>query len=385
MIRLLTACLALALALTPSAVPADDLFPAHTDITPESVSAVEQALEFLAAHQDKASGSWHSKVGYKLNQRYEVTAVDKPHVGVTALAGLAFLAAGHLPARGKYGEVIGSATDYLVGRVGEDGYISDNGSRMYSHAFATLFLAEVYGMTDRSDVRSKLQDAVDFIVDCQNELGSWRYEPFAAESDMSITVCQLNALRAARNVGIRVPRSTIDRAADYVARSYVHDARGGGGGGLGSWESYYRLERGSFRYQAQSYTRSSFALTAAGLAALHNAGINGLRFSSPNVGEVDLSASIGFLRETFDRVSVNSDYQFHYFYWYGHYYATQALYVIGGEAWNEYYPMVRREILGGQLSSGAFPCKVGPGESFSTAVGAIILSLPYGYLPIFQR
>lgn len=380
MIRVLTACLLLAL--VPRAAHADDLTPTHTDITPESVAAVERALEYLAARQDRATGSWHSQVGYKLNQAYEVTAVDKPHVGVTALAGLAFLAAGHLPARGKYGEVLGAATDYLVGRVGEDGYISDNGSRMYSHAFATLFLAEVYGMTDRSDVRSKLQDAVDFIVDCQNELGSWRYEPFAAESDMSITVCQLNALRAARNVGIRVPRSTIDRAADYVARSYVHDARGGGGR---AWESYYRLERGSFRYQAQNYTRSSFALTAAGLAALHNAGINGLRFSSPNVGEVDLSHSIAFLRDTHDRVSGDSKYKYHYFYWYGHYYATQALYVIGGEAWNEYFPMLRREILAGQSLDGSFPCRVGPGESFSTAVGAIILSLPYGYLPIFQR
>ncbi|GJM21173.1 MAG: hypothetical protein DHS20C15_10880 [Planctomycetota bacterium] len=381
MIRNLIACMLFTLA--PLARSADDLAPAHTDITPESVAAVGRALEFLAAHQDPDSGAWISDVGYKLNQNYELTAVNKPHVGVTALAGLAFLSAGHLPSRGKYGAGLGRATDYLLGRVGEDGYISDNGSRMYSHAFATLFLAEVYGMTDRSDVRSKLQNAVDFIVDCQNELGSWRYEPFAAESDMSITVCQLNALRAARNVGIRVPRSTIDRAAEYVAQSYVSSAGNGG-----QWQSYYALERGSFRYQAQSFTRSSFALTAAGLAALHNAGINGLRFKSASVGEIDLNHSISFLRETYDRVSANSrsNYAFHYFYWYGHYYATQALYVIGGEAWREYYPMIQGEILDNQLSDGSFPTgTAGPGKNFSTAMGAIILSLPYGYLPIFQR
>jgi prenyltransferase beta subunit len=92
---------------------------------------------------------------------------------------------------------------------------------MYSHAFATLFLAEVYGMTHRAEVREKLQKAVDFIVNSQNAEGAWRYEPYAAESDMSIVVCQVIALRAARNIGIRVPKSVVDRAARYVVDSAV--------------------------------------------------------------------------------------------------------------------------------------------------------------------
>ena len=76
---------------------------------------------------------------------------------------------------------------------------------MYSHAFATLFLAEVYGMVEREDVKRTLQRSVDLIVDSQNAEGGWRYKPFARESDMSITVCQVLALRSARNVGIHVP------------------------------------------------------------------------------------------------------------------------------------------------------------------------------------
>ena len=76
---------------------------------------------------------------------------------------------------------------------------------MYSHAFASLFLAEIYGMTHRQDVRTKLQAAVDFIVRSQNAEGGWRYVPLARESDMSIVVCQVLALCAARNIGIRVP------------------------------------------------------------------------------------------------------------------------------------------------------------------------------------
>jgi hypothetical protein len=358
------------------------------DITPDSVAAVDRALAFLAEHQN-ADGSWTADVGFKLNQAYEVTADDQHHVGVTALAGLAYLSAGQLPGRGRYGDVIGRATDFVLDCVDEKGFIAAHDTRMYSHAFATLFLAEVYGMTDRADVRDKLQAAVDYIVDCQNQEGAWRYMPFAVESDMSITVCQLNALRGARNVGIRVPRSTIDRAASYVASSYVQRDEGSMGFG---YDNYYRIGRGSFRYQAspQRHTRSSFALTAAGIAALHNTGNYGSTLQpaladKAQAATIDLDASIDFLLDHYDLVSAGSPYTFHYFYWYGHYYATQALYVIGGKAWAWYYPRMREELVRGQLATGAWPCTAGPGENFSTAVGAIILSLPYGYLPIFQR
>jgi hypothetical protein len=347
------------------------------DITPDSVAAVERALEWLALHQNP-DGSWSGDVGFKLNQNYEVTARNQPHVGVTALAGMAFLAAGQVPGRGAYDETIARATDFVLSCVQEDGYIRAHETRMYSHAFSTLFLAEVYGMTERQDVREKLQSAVDFIVDAQNREGAWRYEPHAVESDMSIAVCQLNALRGARNVGIRVPRSTIDRARLYVQRSYVTRDEG-------QMDEYYRSDRGSFKYQATRNTRSSFALTAAGLAALHNSGTYGAELLGPDGKPIDLNASADFLTDNFDVVSGDSRYKWHYFYWYGHYYATQALYVVGGKSWAWYYPRLRDELVGGQRADGSWPCTYGPGSAFSTAVGAIILSLPFGYLPIFQR
>ena len=188
-------------------------------------------------------------------------------------------------------------------------------------------------------MRERLQLAVDFIVDNQNEEGGWRYVPKAVESDMSVTVCQLNALRGARNVGIRVPRGTIDAARRYVSRSYVdaNEAVPDEGIYFDGSSSYYRLGKGSFRYQAGSgvryNTRSSFALTAAGLAALHNAGEYGreLKADGAKPGQTpDLQASVDFLLDHVDLVSGRSPYTFHYFYWYGHYYATQALYVVGG-------------------------------------------------------
>lgn len=349
------------------------------DITPASVAAVEHALAWLAAHQN-SDGSWSGDIGFKLNQGYEVTSHNEEHVGVTALAGLAFLSAGHVPGRGTYDDTIAKATGYVLSCVQENGYITAHQTRMYSHAFATLFLAEVYGMTERHDVREKLQLAVDLIVATQNREGAWRYEPYAVESDMSIAVCQLNALRGARNVGIRVPRSTIDRARAYVQKSYVTRDEGP------AFDDYYRLDRGSFRYQAMHNTRSSFALTAAGLAALHNSGTyGGGDLIGPDGKPIDLNASVEFLTDHYDLISGDSPYKFHYFYWYGHYYGVQSLYVVGGKAWAWYYPRLRLELIEGQRPDGTWPCTYGPGPAFSTAVGAIILSLPFGYLPVFQR
>jgi hypothetical protein len=212
-----------ALALATAALPAQERRGRDDEpllITQRMRDAVERGHEWLAAAQHP-DGYWSQDVGFKLNQDYRLTEADKPHVGVTALALMSFLAGGHLPGRGKYGDNIDRGLDYVLSCVRENGYITDWGSRMYSHAFATLFLAEIYGMTRRTDVRRALQDAVNIIVDSQNSEGGWRYKPFARESDMSITVCQVLALRSSRNVGITVSARTIRDAENYVRRSAV--------------------------------------------------------------------------------------------------------------------------------------------------------------------
>jgi hypothetical protein len=339
--------------------------------------AAQRGLDYLVKRQNP-DGSWDGDIGFKLNQDYEVERNSRPHVGVTALAGIAFLAGGHLPERGKYGRTVSQCIDFLLSCVNDEGYITKNGTRMYSHAFATLFLAEVYGMTRRADVERKLQEAVTLIVKCQNKMGSWRYKPFAPESDMSVTVCQLMALRAARNVGIKVPKSTIDRAVLYVRRSRVSDddLRGLR---FSNYERYYRVDRGAFYYQiynngSMTGLRSSFSLTAAGIASLYNAG---------KYSDEELQESLQYLRETFDIVT--EDYSAHYFFWYGHYYAVQAMYTAGEPHWGWYRDRIFRELLKMQRSDGHWDNFQGPGENFATAIAAIILQIHMGYLPIFER
>ena len=349
-------------------------------VTDEQREAVKRGLAWLAEHQ-AADGSWRANVGYKLNEDYNSTAVDRGHIGVTALAGMAFLAGGNLPARGEYGPEIERALDFILSKVRDDGYITSSGSRMYSHAFATLFLAEIYGMTHREDVRKKLQQAVDFIVKSQNAQGGWRYEPYAAESDMSIVVCQVLALRAARNIGIRVPKTTVDKAARYVVKSAVTEqsARGVRYGRFN-----YVNEVGSFHYQPESASRSSFTLTAAGVTALHGVGIY-----SDQAIERGIEYLIREHQPFNKRWGLRNRNKGHYFFWYGHYYAVQAFYTYGNKfqstVWTQYFERLRGDLLSLQNKDGSWPNDVGPGLAFGTAAACLILEIPYRFLPIFQR
>ncbi|MBP8301927.1 MAG: terpene cyclase/mutase family protein [Planctomycetes bacterium] len=339
-------------------------------IDDELRESVRRGLDWLQAHQDK-DGSWHEIVGYKLNTDYEaLDSRPQPHVGVTALALMSFLAGGHLPDRGKYGDVLHKGIDFILSCSQDDGQLTANGTRMYSHAFATLFLAEVYGMVERADVKKTLQRSVDLIVDSQNAEGGWRYRPFARESDMSITVCQVLALRSARNVGIHVPISTIRNAQSYVYRSAVRGNERRYRYGQGA----YGDDSGSFRYQNRDQTRATFPLTAAGVTTLYAAG----EYDSPIIRDA---------LEYLDRrmPSFNEESEDHYFFYYGHYYAVQAYYITGDPKWTKYFRTMKTLLLQKQRKDGSWPCRAGPGEAFSTAVATLILQIPLQYLPIFQR
>lgn len=321
---------------------------AQRELTPDARAAIKRGLEFLKRTQSD-NGAWRCKVGYKLNYSYRATSDGTSHIGVTSLAGIAFLANGNLPGRGKYGDVVSKALEYVLSKVKNTGYITDNGSRMYSHAFATLFLAEVYGMTKMVRIREKLKRAVKSIVDSQNDTGGWRYLPGAPDADMSIAVCQVQALRAARNAGITVPRATITKAIGYVKRS----AR---------WD-------GAFKYQDLGRSRVSFALTAAGVTALHGAGV---------YSDTAIEKGLNYLERNRHDVTAGT-----YFFYYGQYYAVQAMYMAGGRHWQRWFPWIRDELVKSQTDNGSWPSMVG--TPFGTSMSCIILQIPYRYLPIFQR
>ena len=92
--------------------------------------SVKRGLDWLQAHQ-RRDGHWAELVGYKLNTDYETLDPDSlPHVGVTSLALMSFLAGGHLPDRGEYGAAVRNGLDFVLSCAKDDGQIMQNGTRL---------------------------------------------------------------------------------------------------------------------------------------------------------------------------------------------------------------------------------------------------------------
>jgi hypothetical protein len=308
-------------------------------LTPPARQAIDKGLAFLASRQVE-DGS---------------LAASGRNAAIGALAGIAWLSSGSTPGRGPYGREVARVTDFLLDHVEDSGFITvpDRVSHgpMYEHGFATLFLAEVHGMSPRDDLRDKLARAVDLIVRTQNDEGGWRYQPRKADADISVTICQVMALRAARNAGLRVPAETIDRCVDYVKRSQNSD--------------------GGFRYMLVGPGDSAFPRSAAGVVALHSAGI----YEGPEV-----ERGLAYLERFQPRGGPLA--QDGYFF-YGHYYAVQAMWQAGGPQWERWYPAIRDHLIASQQSNGSWTDTTG--AEYGTAMATIILQMPDNSLPIFQR
>lgn len=370
----------------------DDPPPAQTEPTPEPpkidieqlrTTRIRLALEYLAAKQvtyqdthGQTAGYWANGVGYKRGSTYQVTKPNGRHPGITSIVCLAFMANGYLPGRGKYGDVLVRALRFIVECTEVEGaipgYVSRDGSRMYSHAFGALFLAEILGM---ANVDSELEDrlrratrnAIALIVQSQNKNGGWRYSPFQEASDISVVVCQLQALRAAASVGIRVPERTIQAARAYVAHCY--------------------MPNGEFRYEMEDPTsRRTWTLTAAGMVALQQTGVYN-SFINDKSQRVFFDDTIIQLLGLHDHDVFDQTFVPNFDYYYGHYYAVQALYQVGRtkpNVWEKY----RRE---------AFPIILDRfdeennrwadqiGYNYATGMAVLILSMENEYLPIFQK
>src|SRR5258707_1033575 len=126
-------------------------------------------------------------------------------------------------------------------------------------------------------------------------------QPGSPDADLSVTVCQIMALRAARNAGFSVPKSTVDKCTQYVKRCQ-------------------NLREGGFRYQT-TLGPAQFARSAAGLVALNCAGIY--------KGE-EVDSALKYLMRFIPIKDRPPPPEVHLHYYYGHYYAAQAMWTAGG-------------------------------------------------------
>lgn len=318
----------------------------NVTVDEKTEAIIKGGLKWLASKQ-MANGAWGVSGD---EQRYPIA--------MTGYALMAFQAAGQLPGEGEFGKNVTLGMNYLLDQISPEGLFANrnSGQYMYSHGIASIALAELHGQTRSPAIRPKLEKLIRIIIASQNKEGGWRYRPVAADADISVSVLQVVALRAAKNGGIDVPQKTIDNAVRYV-KDCQHAPSGG------------------FSYQPGR--DPGFARTAAAIYSLQVCGL----YDDPMV-----KAGSEYLVKN----NAHNDQWFTY----GNFYAAPAQYMIGGEVWAKWYAQIKDVLLKNvtplrgdmyywepKLDAGMGG--VGPG--YATSVYVMILAMPYHYIPLYQR
>ncbi len=336
------------------------------EMSPEQRKAVRKGLEWLAKNQHK-DGHW--------SDQYSVT--------MTGISGMALLMEGSTIREGKYKDNIRRAVDWLMGHSMPNGMIGnvnipgEAGRYMYGHGFATLFLSCVVGEEEEGDRRRRLVEILErackFTHAAQTNRGGWGYVSAREGGNFdegSVTITQVQALRAARNAGVAVPQEAIKMAQKYLSDST--DSTGG---------VVYSLGGGVAAGGGRP------ALTAAAIACGFSFG----DYNSPLVKkwfkfcQQNLHGLGGGMRMGHDE--------------YTHYYYAQAIYMLGEDGYTRLFPNSKsserltcsgykkdnfQSLISSQSSDGSWSGGM-VGANFITPVYLTILQLDNAALPIYQR
>jgi hypothetical protein len=337
--------------------------------------AVNRALEWLATQQ-QPDGSFPT--------------LETGQPGVTSLCVLAFMAHGHNPGDGPYGERLQRAVGYIMQCQKENGLITlhgPEGARLnrnisheigypgaYNHGIASLTLAEVYGMghmRQSAQIQKVINKSLLATLEMQRwpkdlavDYGGWRYidNYDHNDSDLSVTGWYLMFLRSARNAGFNVPKQAIDDAVGYIRRTFNKTFR-------------------SFDYTIDRGEGASRGMAGAGILALGHAGFH----NSPEAQQ----AGRWLLQNSFEVYNQS----FHLprdRYHYSLFNSCQGMYQLGSPYWEQFFPRTVNAILPNQQADGSWDAESTNGDrpfgnSYTTALVVLSLGAPNQLLPIFQR
>jgi hypothetical protein len=346
--------------------------------------SIESALRYLSSKQQR-NGSFPTK--------------NMGQPGVTSLCVMAFVAQGHMPGEGPYGQQLEQALKFIVRCQKPNGLlalvfpgsgptISRNVSHeigspaAYNHALSALLLSEVFSMGG-GDLEAN-QDAIERAVKAtlvmqswpkrqKDDQGGWRYVNLFEnrgnhDSDLSVTGWQLMFLRSAKNAGFDVPEAPIAAAVGYVQRCFQP-----------KYDTFIHLA-------SDRQDRRSRGMAGAGILAMAHAGLHNSEAARAsgkwliNQGFTNYNESRWYTRTDW------TDDRYHY----GVFCSCQAMYQLGGEYWRQFFPPTAQVILANQNADGSWDPEDHMfdreyGASYTTALMALTLGAPNQLLPIFQR
>ncbi|HEV2969382.1 MAG TPA: squalene--hopene cyclase [Pirellulales bacterium] len=340
------------------------------EITPQSEAALERGLAWLAQNQGP-EGNWESN-----------------DLGLVSMGALAFLSDGHSPGRGKYGQNVERALNYVLTHAKPSGLLNmaDGHRDMYNHGLSTFVLGQAYGMTNDARIGGVLERALKLIANTQCQDGGWDYQASVQPNghDLSLAVMQAKALRSAVDSGFEVPPEVIKLAIKGVREHYSSRA------GNQASEADQQREPGQFTYGIGWNNGGTVAMAAAGVVCLQEFG---------QYEDWRIAKSMEFIGAAVKQLNPNPNRDGRPGLdggAYGIYYVAQAMYQVGGSHWREGYPILRDHLIACQVRAPGDVRQDGcwhdtkflggpPGDLYATAVCCFALAIPNRYLPILQE
>ncbi len=357
--------------------------------------AVDDALLWLAAHQSP-DGGWEGATFDRWCKGQVVSDAAKRPLGagkalydpgVTGLALCAFLGAGYTN-RGKhpFAKTVSRGLRYLKNIQDPEGCYGPRSTQqyIYNHATASLAMVEAFGMTGSSIWKGSAQKALNFIALARNPYFAWRYGIKPGDNDTSVSGWMMMALKSAQLVnkdslkrGKPAPL-TLDESAFDGLKAWLDKVTDPDYGRVGY------VQRGTGPARPQELVdrfpgEKSESMTAAAVLARCFMGEDPDK--SPMIKKgADLMAK---LPPTWNKADGSIDM----YYWY---YATLAMFQVGGKHWAGWEKAMRGAMIETQRKD-TDHCQykgswdpVGPwgpdgGRVYSTAIMALCMEVYYRY------
>jgi hypothetical protein len=336
------------------------------DLAKEVAAAREKGLDWLTKNQAD-DGSW--------GKSYTI--------GVTGMACLAYLSATDEPFVGDRGKALVKSLQFLLANQ-KDGLFPTQGQSVktwiHGQGFATLALSEAYGRSllckvkpdiDVKKMRAVVAQSVKEIAKNQSTSGGWWYTPGNPTRDEgATTVCAVQALVSAANYGVEIDPQVLDKGFEYLKKSQNKD--------------------GSFNYILGDGS-SMKGGTAAGVATL------GL------MKKFDFTVMINGYKYllNFTPAAMSAPHTPWYFPYYGHYYGTMGMHLLGQEYKDDkefrtntgrYIAETQKELLAWQQKDGEWQNRgwikdqeKAENSSYATAFATMTLFVPEARLSIYNR
>ncbi|HEX5053060.1 MAG TPA: prenyltransferase/squalene oxidase repeat-containing protein [Planctomycetota bacterium] len=299
-------------------------------------AAIDAGLQWLKNHQDD-DGKWDCDSFMKHDTEGEIC--DGPgnavhDVGVTGLALLAFLGDDSTMRSGPYQQVVKKGILWLRSQQQENGLFGQAASHdfIYNHAIAAYAMCEAFGLSNYQLLKDNAQRGINYLESHRNPYSVWRYQPRDNDNDTSVTGWCIMAYESGEFFGLQINKTALQLAATWMDQ--VSDPTG--------LHGYTKQGERSSRKPGDHGTRfpveKGEAMTAVGLFCRFFMG------QDPKEKPIMTAAAnlIAQKPPVWDPKGGSIDM----YYWY---YATYALFQMGGRHWTEWQKKLEPAVVKTQL------------------------------------